>query len=215
MENKDQNQEPIRNQREQPDDHLSGEEILKKIDSDANESDQQHGEEEHSEGNDLMHKLGLSKKDRLKKENAELKLKAEELNDRYLRLHAEFDNYKKRNIRERNEFAKTAGIEIIQALLPVADDFGRAVKQMESSQNVDELREGIKLIQQKLTGILEAKGLKQMKSIGEVFNPELHDAITEIPVEDKSMKGKVVDEIESGYYLNDKIIRHSKVVVGK
>ena len=162
-----------------------------------------------------MHKLGLSKKDRLKKENAELKLKAEELNDRYLRLHAEFDNYKKRNIRERNEFAKTAGIEIIQALLPVADDFGRAVKQMESSQNVDELREGIKLIQQKLTGILEAKGLKQMKSIGEVFNPELHDAITEIPVEDKSMKGKVVDEIESGYYLNDKIIRHSKVVVGK
>lgn len=224
MENKDANssaddsmeekKESFENQNDQPEMDYSGEEILNKIENDAVENIS--GEnQEHAEGNDLLSKLGLSKKDKLKKENTELKQKAEELNDKFLRLYAEFDNYKKRTQKERIEFSKTAGIEIINALIPVVDDFSRAMKQMEASQDLSALQEGVKLIQQKMISILEARGLKQMKALGESFNSELHEAIAEIPAPDESMKGKVVDEIESGYYLNDKIIRHAKVVVGK
>lgn len=224
MENKDANsssddamkekKESFENQNDQPEMDYSGEEILNKIENDAVENVT--GEnQEHAEGNDLLSKLGLSKKDKLKKENTELKQKADELNDKFLRLYAEFDNYKKRTQKERIELSKTAGIEIINALIPVVDDFSRAMKQMEASQDLNALQEGVKLIQQKMTSILEARGLKQMKALGESFNSELHEAIAEIPAPDESMKGKVVDEIESGYYLNDKIIRHAKVVVGK
>ncbi|MEO6168337.1 MAG: nucleotide exchange factor GrpE [Chitinophagales bacterium] len=224
MENKDPNssfdesmeekKESLENQNDQPEMDYSGEEILHKIDNDAVENGT--GEnQEHAEGNDLLSKLGLSKKDKLKKENTELKQKSDELNDKFLRLYAEFDNYKKRTQKERIELSKTAGIEIINSLIPVVDDFSRAMKQMEASQDLNALQEGVKLIQQKMTSILEARGLKQMKALGEPFNPELHEAIAEIPSPDETMKGKVVDEIESGYYLNDKIIRHAKVVVGK
>lgn len=168
-----------------------------------------------SEADDLLHKIGLGKRDRLKKENTDLKHQLSELNDRYLRLFAEFDNFKKRNARERIEFAKTVGSDVISSLLPVLDDFSRAMKQMENVQDVNALKEGVALIQQKLSGVLENKGLKPMKAMGEVFNSELHDAIAEIEAPDPSMKGKVVDEIEKGYFLNDKILRHAKVVVGK
>jgi molecular chaperone GrpE len=167
------------------------------------------------DSNDILNKLGLSKKQRLKKENDDLQQQLSELNDRYLRLFAEFDNFKKRNARERNEFAKTANSDVLSALLPVLDDFSRAMKQMENAQSMEAIQEGVALIQQKLFTVLENKGVKPMKSLGEVFNPELHEAIAELNVDDNSLKGKVVDEIESGYFLNDKILRHAKVVVGK
>jgi len=194
---------------ENPLDQLSGEELLNKIDSETSEGEI-HSEKE-EEG--LLKKFGLSKKDKLKKENEELKRQAAEINDKYLRLYAEFDNFKKRTLKERIELIKTAGSEVIYSLLPVLDDFNRAIKQMEATN--DPMTEGVKLIYQKLVTILENKGLKAMKSVGEEFNPELHDAITEITASDESMKGKVLDEIETGYYLNDRIIRHAKVVVGK
>ncbi|MBK6482151.1 MAG: nucleotide exchange factor GrpE [Chitinophagaceae bacterium] len=192
--------------------------MLQNIEKNTSEqvtNEDQHDGQDLAEGNDLLSKLGLSKKDKLKKENAELKHKAEELNDKFLRLYAEFDNYKKRTQKERIEVAKTAGIEIINALIPVIDDFSRAMKQMETSNDLSGLQEGVKLIQQKMNAVLESRGLKQMKSLGETFNPELHEAIAEIPAPDQQLSGKVVDEIESGYYLHDKIIRHAKVVVGK
>lgn len=198
----------MKNQDENPLEQLSGEELLNKIGDNTNRELSQ--EKENEEG--LLHKMGLSKKERLKKENEELKQKAAELNDKYLRLYAEFDNFKKRSLKERVELIKTAGVEVISSLLPVLDDFGRAIKQMEAAN--DPMTEGVKLIYQKLMTNLENKGLKRMESIGENFNPELQDAITEIQA-DENMKGKVVDEIESGYYLNDKIIRHAKVIVGK
>jgi molecular chaperone GrpE len=200
------------NQGEEKDEQLSGEDILNKIDNDASEYSHEMKEEK-EEGNDLLKKLGLSKKDKLKKENEELKHQVVELNDKYLRLFADFDNFRKRNTRERNELIKTAGIEVVNSLLPVLDDFQRALKQMEATN--DPMTEGVKLIYQKLVSILESKGLKAMTSISEPFNPEFHEAISEVPVEDENMKGKVIDEIEKGYYLNDKIIRHAKVVVGK
>ena len=136
-----------------------------------------------------------------------------ELKDTHLRLFAEFENYKRRTLKERSELIKSAGSDILTALLPVLDDFDRAIKAASNTSD-PALKEGITLIHGKLNGILEQRGLKIMKSIGESFNVDLHEAITNVPVEDELMKDKVIDEVESGYYLNDKVIRYAKVVVG-
>lgn len=127
--------------------------------------------------------------------------------DKSLRLFAEFENFKKRNAKDRIELLKYANADVITAMLPVIDDFERASK-------AGQLPEGVLLIYQKLVNILSQKGLKPMESVGKSFDPDLHDAITQIPVEDENKKNTVVDEIEKGYYLNDKVIRHAKVVVG-
>ncbi len=145
----------------------------------------------------------------------QVKKELEEQKDKFLRLYADFDNFKRRNAKERVELIQTAGREVIQSLLEVVDDCDRAEKQLQQSNDLDQIKQGIQLVFSKLRNTLHAKGLKEMKSIGEEFNADLHEAITEIPVTDESMKGKVVDEVEKGYMLNDKIIRFSKVVVGK
>ncbi len=143
---------------------------------------------------------------RLEKEISELK-------DNHLRLYAEFENYKRRSVRERVELIKTAGSDILTSPLPTLDDFERAIKAM--GPEIDQVtREGIVLIHQKLLSSLEQKGLKAMESIGKEFDVELHEAITKIPVEDPVLKGKNVDEVEKGYWLNDKVLRYAKVVVG-
>ena len=137
-----------------------------------------------------------------------------ELNDRYLRQAAEFDNFRRRNAKERVELIQTAGKDVITDLLVVLDDSERAQKQMESTGDVTQIKEGVQLVFAKLRTTLSAKGLKPMNAVGTEFNPDLHEAITEIDAGEE-MKGKVVDEVQKGYYLNDKIIRHAKVVVGK
>jgi molecular chaperone GrpE len=149
-----------------------------------------------------------------KDEVEELRIELAEQKDKFIRLYAEFDNFKRRNAKERIELMQTAGRDVIQSLLEVMDDFERADKQMAKSEDVEQIKKGIELIFSKLKNTLSAKGLKEMKSIGTEFNPDLHEAITEIEVTEE-MKGKVVDEVEKGYTLNDKIIRFSKVVVGK
>jgi len=135
-------------------------------------------------------------------------------NDKYLRLYAEFDNFRRRTTKERIELLQTAGKEIIVSLIPVLDDFERAGKAMETSTDVNAVKEGVTLIQNKLTNILNQKGLKPMESIGMPFDADLHEAITNIPAPTDDMKGKVVDEMEKGYYLNDNVIRFAKVIVG-
>lgn len=147
----------------------------------------------------------------LDKVNAELA----EMKDKYLRLMAEFDNAKRRNAREQNDIRQTAGKDVIQSLLVILDDMERATKQMETADNLEAVKEGTNLVFNKFRNILLQKGLKKMDSLQEEFDVELHEAITEIPAPDSSLVGKVMDEIEPGYYLNDKIIRHAKVVVGK
>lgn len=148
--------------------------------------------------------------DALQKIQAEL----QEQKDKYLRLFAEFDNFKRRNAKERIELIQTAGKEVIASLLVVLDDCERAEKQLEESDDIVNNKKGVQLVFNKLRGTLQSKGLKAMESINTDFDVEKHEAITEIEVpEDK--KGKVVDEIEKGYYLNDKLIRFAKVVVGK
>lgn len=138
----------------------------------------------------------------------------EEQKDKYLRLAAEFDNYKRRSARERIELIQTAGKETIAALLEVLDDCDRAEKQMNTSTDIEQIKQGNQLVFTKLRTVLQQKGLKPMDSLQQDFDVEKHEAITEIE-SGEALKGKVVDVLEKGYYLNDKIIRFAKVVVGK
>lgn len=149
--------------------------------------------------------------DTYEKLNAELN----EAKDKYLRLVAEFENFRKRNAKERLELIQTAGKDVVQSLLEVLDDCDRAQKQLETSDDIVTIREGISLVFNKLRNTLQNKGLKKMESLNQGFNPDVHEAITEIPAPAEELKGKVLDEIEPGYYLNDKLIRYAKVVVGK
>ncbi len=144
------------------------------------------------------------------------KLKAEVtmLNDKYVRLYAEFDNYKRRTTKERIELLQTAGKDVIAALIPILDDFERASKAMENAAEVKPVKEGVELIQNKLTSLLAQKGLKPMQSIGQPFDADIHEAITSIPSPTPDLKGKIIDEAEKGYMLNDKVIRFAKVIVG-
>ena len=135
--------------------------------------------------------------------------------DKYLRLMAEFENFKRRTAKERVDLIQTAGKDVIVSLLDVMDDCDRAEKQLNGSDDIAVQKEGIQLVFNKIRATLQSKGLKAMESIDQPFNVELHEAITEVPVPDASKKGKVIDEVTKGYYLNDKIIRFAKVVVGK
>lgn len=138
-----------------------------------------------------------------------------ELKDKHLRLFSEFDNYRKRTTKERVELFKTAHSDLMQELLPILDDFDRAMKSFEESEDVEAVKEGVQLIHNKLQGTLEKKGLKCMDSQGKDFDTDYHEAITEIPAPTDDLKSKVVDVVEKGYTLNDKVIRYAKVVVGK
>jgi molecular chaperone GrpE len=144
-----------------------------------------------------------------------LELEVAEWKDKYMRLFAEFDNYKKRSFKEKMEVIQTAGKDLMLNLLEVLDDSDRAEKQMETATDVESVKNGIKLIINKLNNTLSSKGLKPFDSIGEVFDVEKHEAITEIPAPTPDMIGKVIDQVVKGYTLNDKLIRHAKVVVGK
>ncbi len=156
-----------------------------------------------TEGSSLQEQL-----EQMKQDNQELK-------DKYLRLFAEFDNYKKRTVREKLDLMSTAAADTMSALLPVLDDFDRAKKAAEADNAKEPLSEGVRLVYHKLYSTLKAKGLQPMETDGQLFDPELHEALTEIPAPNEDMKGKIIDTVERGYKLNDKIIRHAKVVVGK
>lgn len=144
-----------------------------------------------------------------------LQVELAEQKEKYLRLYAEFDNYKRRTSKERIELMQTAGKEVIVSLLEVLDDCDRAEKQMEESREKNALSEGVQLVFNKLRAVLYAKGLKPMECIGKDFDPDHEEAISQVPVQDEAMKGKVIDEVVKGYYMNDKIIRFAKVVVGQ
>lgn len=139
----------------------------------------------------------------------------QEQKDKYLRLFAEFDNFKRRSAKERLEQTQTAGKEVIASLLEVLDDCDRSESVMETSTDVDAIKGGVKLVFQKFRSQLEQRGLKPMNAVGTEFNSDLHEAVTEIPAPEPGMVGKVVAEVQKGYLLNDKIIRYAKVVVGK
>jgi len=182
--------------------------MLKKKKKETTATDMSENELNEQELTDTpQNKAEVSAEDKLKDELAQA-------NDKYLRLYAEFDNFRRRTSKERVELLQTAGKEIIVSLLPVLDDFERAEKAMEKSTDVEALKAGVALIQNKLNNILSQKGLKPMQSIGEPFNADLQEAVTNIPAPTDDMKGKVIDEMEKGYMLGDSVIRFAKVIVG-
>lgn len=144
-----------------------------------------------------------------------LKKELDEQKDKYLRLFAEFDNFKRRTAVEKNELRATGGREIMTALLDVMDDFERTEKVLADSTDLDAVKQGVNLVFTKLRNTLEQKGLKVMTSVHTDFNADFHEAITEIPAPSEELKGKVIDELQKGYTLGGKIIRYAKVVVGK
>jgi molecular chaperone GrpE len=172
---------------------------------------QSENEEETAEANDE----GNVADDSTNKELTELQEKYDSLNDKYLRLYSEFENYRRRTAKEKIKTMRTAGADIVKELLPVVDDFDRAIASNEDTDDPKALKEAFMLIHNKLMRTLEQKGLKPMESMGNPFDTEYHEAITNLPTEDDEMKGKVVDVAEKGYFYQDTVLRFAKVVVGK
>jgi molecular chaperone GrpE len=151
----------------------------------------------------------------LQKKLTDSETKVAELQDKYLRLSAEFDNYRKRTLKEKADLLKMAGEESLTRILPVMDDFERAIGSMDSAKEIEPVKEGIKLIYNKFKDILSQQGLKEIESGNKEFNTDLHEAITKVPAPGEELKGKVLEVVQKGYYLNDKVIRFAKVIVGE
>jgi molecular chaperone GrpE len=172
----------------------------------VNEDVQNVDQEQPSEENETQ--VELSKEE-------ELELKNSELNDKYLRLYSDFDNYRKRTIKEKSDMISSAGAGVMKDLLTILDDFERAIASNEQSEDPDGIKEGFQLIYNKFKNILTSKGLVPMESLGKTFDIEHHEAITNIPAPSNEEKGKVMDVVEKGYFLNEKVLRYAKVVVGQ
>ncbi|MEL6986895.1 MAG: nucleotide exchange factor GrpE [Bacteroidota bacterium] len=186
--------------------------MINKLRNMVKKSDEKEAAE--NDGADVKKAKKLSKKE-LEQQLQEKETELIEMKDKYLRIFAEFDNYKKRTVKERIELMSSAAQDLMRSLLPVLDDFDRAKIIADDDATDEVMTEGVALVYNKLNTILSQKGLKAMETKDEVFDPELHEAISELPVPDEEAKGKIFDTVEKGYYLNDKIIRHAKVVVGK
>ena len=141
--------------------------------------------------------------------------KLAELQDRYLRLSAEYDNFRKRTLKEKIDMQKSANENLLNALLPVADDFDRAMLSVDEAKDIEAVKEGLRLISGKFNGFLNQQGIKEIEALKKDFDTDLHEAITKIPAPSKKLKGKVVDVVQKGYFLNDKVLRFSKVVRGE
>ncbi|RLD63152.1 MAG: nucleotide exchange factor GrpE [Bacteroidetes bacterium] len=172
-----------------------------------------------TESKKTTHKKSVKKEKKAKvekkDEKQELLEKYEIANDKYMRLAAEFDNYRKRTLKERMDIIKSAGEDIIINILPVVDDFERALDSMENAEDIVAVKEGINIIYNKLIDYLKSRGVKEVDAMNKEFDTDIHEAVTKIPAPDKKLKGKVVDVVSKGYYLNDKIIRFPKVVIGE
>lgn len=145
---------------------------------------------------------------------AEMESKLKEINDKYLRLYSEFENFRKRTAREKIDLITSGNKSLLEKIIPSIDDFERAIESNKSVEDINIVKEGFELIYNKMMKTLETQGVKAMETNGEPFDVEFHEAITRIPAPDKSQKGKVVDTVEKGYYLNDSVLRYAKVVVG-
>ena len=141
--------------------------------------------------------------------------KLAELQDKYLRLTAEYDNFRKRTLKEKIDLQKSANVSLLESLLPVADDFDRALQSVDEAKDIKAVKEGLNLIAGKFNGFLGQQGVKEIKAVNKEFDTDLHEAITKIPAPTKKLKGKVVDVIQKGYYLNEKVLRYAKVVIGE
>jgi len=187
---------------------------LKKEDLEAKEAVTSEAVEEQAAKEEKTEKK-KSKKEKKADEIEELGTKLQEINDKYMRLSAEFDNYRKRTLKEKMELTKSAGEKILLNVLPVMDNFERALKSVDESNDIDGVKEGIHLIYTNFKDFMTQQGVKEIEAVNLDFDTDTHEAITKIPAPSEELKGKVVDCVEKGYFLNDKVIRFSKVVVGE
>jgi len=178
----------------------------------TNETEVVNNQEENTSGNPGEEQINSDPVSKTNEMTVEEKLS--EMNDKYLRLYSEFDNYRKRTTRERVDLLKNAGEDIYKNLLPLLDDIERALRSNEKAKDIKSVNEGLTLIHHKFSQSLKQKGLEPIVALGQPFNVDLHEAITNTPAPTEDLKGKVVDEVEKGYTLNGKVIRFSKVVVG-
>ncbi len=200
MENTEQNTEQVENE----------------VKVDVEQSQPTENEEVESDGKKSRKNRKQRKEDEAReKEIEELKAQLEEQKDRYLRLSAEFDNYRKRTLKERSDMLKTVNGDTLSGMLPVLDDLERAMQSMEKATDVAAVREGVVLIYNKLQEFLKNKGIVEIDAMNQVFDTDLHEAITKIPAPTEDLKGKVVDVIQKGYKIDTKVIRYAKVVVGE
>ena len=184
----------------------------KKIEVEEPLKDEQAAEEVSQE--EATEESAAEEKEEPKKEpTAEEKLA--ELQDRYLRLSAEYDNFRKRTLKEKIDLQKSGNENLLQSILPVADDFDRAMQMVDEAKDIKAVKEGMKLISGKFQGFLKQQGVKEIEAVNKAFDTDIHEAITKIPAPTKKLKGKVVDVIQKGYYLNEKVLRYSKVVIGE
>ena len=151
----------------------------------------------------------------LKNQLGDTEARLTEIQDKYLRLSAEFDNYRKRTLKEKMELIKTAGEDCLIRIIPVMDDFDRALQLIDISKELDPVKEGIHLIYNKFKEVLNQQGVKEIDALNQEFNTDVHEAITKVTAPDENSKGKVLDVVQKGYYLNEKVIRFAKVIVGE
>jgi molecular chaperone GrpE len=188
---------------ERPGESISGDELTE------NESVTEEGTTEYGEGTEQTQPVGRPDA------RTELIRKLTEMQDKYIRLSAEFDNYRKRTLREKIELSKSGGESVIVSILPVIDDFDRAMISMGDTDNCTAIRQGLELINVKLSDFLKQNGVREIEVMYEPFNSDLHEAVSSISVDDQSLKGKIIEVIQKGYTLNEKVIRFPKVVVGE
>jgi len=156
-----------------------------------------------------------SKLEKKEKELEELGYKISEINDKYMRLNAEFDNYRKRTLKEKTELIKTAGAEVLSDILPVIDDLERAIDSTAKTDDISAIKEGIDLIYNKIKDFIKTKGITEIEALNNDFDTDYHEALTKIPAPKEDLKGKVLDVIQKGYKIDEKVIRYAKVVVGE
>lgn len=183
--------------------------------NDINEQDDAMGKTDNSPETDIKAENTENTDEKSDSPQVDMEAKINELNDRYLRLYSEFDNYRKRTMKEKADIIKTAAEDVFKSILPIIDDFDRAIKANEQVQDINAIKEGISLISNKLKNTSQQKGLIAFNTLGETFDADIMEAITHVPATDASQKGKVIDELEKGYKLGDKVIRFAKVVIAQ
>lgn len=193
--------------------NLQEEEILK--DQHTEETAENKTAEQTSEEQAAQEEKELSEEEKLQKQLEEAQQTIEDQKDKYLRLSAEFDNYRKRTLKEKAELIKNGGEKAISAILPILDDLERALANMQKLDDIQAMYDGIDLIHQKFLKTLSQEGLQKMEPVGEAFDTDFHEAIALVPAPEEAQKGKVLDCVQTGYKLNDKVIRHAKVVVAQ
>ncbi len=198
----------------------SSEQITEEKKNEEKQLEQQEEEKQAGKKDHKKKKESASKKKSVEKqpgsaEIQEYEKQIKDLKEKYVRLSAEFDNYRKRTLREKTDMLKSAGEETVIKVLPVLDDFERAMGSMTDAKDVDAVKSGVELIYNKFREVLTQQGLKEIPAKGEEFDTDKHEAVTKIPAPEEDLKGKIVDVVEKGYYLNEKVIRYSKVIIGE